>query len=66
MADPPKVVRGNRRRYDTPQKTICPNCGLLDGGPLSEKRMRFGFWEFLLGVGLGWLLVWLAFRLGGS
>jgi hypothetical protein len=39
LADPP--TRGRKRpRYDAPQIATCADCGLLERGPLTEKRAR--------------------------
>jgi hypothetical protein len=36
-----------RLRFDTPQLTWCPNCG-VHRGPLSESRVRRDPWQILL------------------
>ena len=64
LSDPPSLSSSDRPRYDTPQIARCPNCGLLERGPLSERRMRRAPWGYLLAIaimlGVYWAL-WVVF-----
>jgi hypothetical protein len=63
LDDPPSLSSRDRPRYDTPQLANCPSCGRLEGGPLSEKRMKQPPLAYLLAIAImlgiywgGWVL----------
>jgi hypothetical protein len=56
--------------YDAPQIATCPDCGRLDRGPLSEKRMRSHLLQNVLGLGTFagafWLVTVVVLWYGGN